>query len=300
MNTSDSPSRQLPKLGLPREKAPKAIGVTGTKRRAPDGFRAELLCSAELHPYASESWWTAPGARKKERRLQKAGLPSFANWRFFTLTIADRAISPLQAYLMGKGRIRRFLARLRTALGRKFLWCWKLEIHQDDGGYPHWHLLMEYKQRIPEEMLFEIERWWGLGRINVERVKAADIHYVFKYVAKGAEDIPEWVGRYKGRIRVFQASKGFYTQQQARTNGRKEPVSSLVPVDLFTRLESDKCKGVLVMTDLAGNKRVRTRKLQVTFNALLLLSANESIKRRVQLAPPGVVNMSQLESKGMI
>jgi hypothetical protein len=277
-----------------------ASRINRRRVRRRDGFRADLICSMELHPYSSESWWTAGGARKKERRLRKAGLPDFANWRFLTLTIADRTVSPLQAYLLGKNRIRRFLARLRTALGRRFLWCWKLEIHHDDGGYPHWHLLVEYKQRIPEEMLFEIERWWGLGRINVKRVKATDIRYVFKYVAKGAEDIPEWVGRHKGRIRVFQTSKGFYTQQLPRTIERKKPLSRLVQVDLFTRLESDERKGLLVMTDLAGNKRVRTRKLQVTFNALLLLSANESIKRRVQLAPPGVVNISQLRNKEIV
>ena len=72
----------------------------------------------ELHPFASENWWTAAGARKKERRLQNAGLPDFSNWRFVTLTIADRTISPYDAYTKGKDHIRRFLARLRGALGR--------------------------------------------------------------------------------------------------------------------------------------------------------------------------------------
>src|SRR4051812_48304130 len=68
---------------------------------------------AELHAYYSESWWTAEGARLKARRLQDAGLPDFTNWRFITVTVANRKISPLAAYNVGKERMRRFLARIR-------------------------------------------------------------------------------------------------------------------------------------------------------------------------------------------
>ena len=149
-------------------------------------------------------------------------------------------------------------------------------------------------------MLAEIGRWWGLGRINVRRVKARDIRYVFKYVTKFAEDVPEWVGLHKGRIRVFQTGRGFYSHRQMRAAKREEPKSSLKPLNLFARLESDKSKALLVMTDLLGNKRLRVAKLKTTFNALLLVRANESIRRRVQLAPPGVVNISQLEAQELI
>jgi len=158
----------------------------GKKTRLGDSFRAELACSFELHPYGSETWWTVGGARKKECRLKKAGLPDFKDWRFVTLTMADRTMSAQEAYVRGKDRIRRFLACFRTALGKVFLWCWKLEFHHDDEGYPHWHLLIEYRRRIPQEMLTVLERWWGLGRINVRRVKAQDIAYLFKYVTKAA------------------------------------------------------------------------------------------------------------------
>ncbi len=268
----------------------------GKKRRLGDGFRKELVCSYELHPYASENWWTVAGARKKERRLRKAGLPSFKDWRFVTLTMADRTISALEAYIRGKDRIRRFLARLRAAFGRSFLWCWKLEFHHDDEGYPHWHLLIDYRKRIPQEMLAVLELWWGLGRINVRRVKAQDIDYLFKYVAKAAEEVPEWVGTYKGRIRVFQTSRGFYTQRKPRSVKAEKAKATAERIDLFTRLEADKWKARLVMTDLQGNTRHRVAKLRTTFNALLLERANESIRLKVQLAPPGVVNIGQLEA----
>ena len=258
-------------------------------------FREALVKSIELHPYVSESWWTPEGARLKVRRLQRAGLPDFKNWRFVTATVALREISPLEAYNLGKERMRRFLARLRKALGRAFLWCWKLEFHQD--GYPHWHLLVDYRKPIPPEIMQEMEQWWGLGRINVRRVKGADIRYVFKYVAKGPEEVPEWVARHKGMLRVFQTCQGFFTVRKARKTKGGEPKSCLLRLDLVTRHKWDRRKAVLVMEDLQGGRRVRVVKLRTTFNALLSMRANESILRRVQLAPPGVVNISQQKAK---
>ena len=245
----------------------------------------------ELHPYVSESWFTVDGARAKARRLERAGLPNFAKWLFITLTIAIRSKTPLDAYNLGKQRIRRFLARVRVALGQSFRWSWKLEFHED--GYAHWHLLLEYKNRIPKELLSDFESWWGLGRINIRRVNRSDIHYIFKYVAKSPEDVPEWVARFKGRLRIFQTSRGFYTRRKCRIAKRAVSLSCAVKVNLATRLGWDERKALLVTTDANGNKRVRAIKLRVTFNALLLMRAYESILKRVQLAPPGVVNISQ-------
>jgi hypothetical protein len=58
----------------------------------------------------------------KARWLQQAGLPDFTNWRFITLTVANRKSTPMAAYLLGYDRMRRFLARFREASGRRFLW----------------------------------------------------------------------------------------------------------------------------------------------------------------------------------
>jgi hypothetical protein len=250
----------------------------------------------ELHAYASESWFTAEGARIKYRRLQKAGIPDLSNWRFVTLTLATRALSPLAAYLRGKDRIRRFLARFRDAIGREFRWCWKLEFHHDDAGYPHWHLLIDYTLPIPPEFLREMEEWWGLGRVNVRRVRNRDMRYLFKYVAKGPEELPDWVCGYKGRLRVFQACKGFYTGRKRRAKAQLEPTFCLVRVDLHTRTAWDRKKALLISTNLRGERRVRVIKLRMTFGSLLLMRAYESIQKRVQLAPPGVVNISQWQA----
>jgi len=248
----------------------------------------------ELHAYASESWFTSEGARMKLIRLRKAGLPSFKNWRFVTLTVPNRNGSPYEAYLRGKDRLRRFLARFRKAIGVSFRWCWKLEFHDD--GFAHWHLLIEYTKRIPEQVLSEVEAWWSLGRINVRRVKRPDIFYVFKYVAKSIEDVPEWVAHHRGRLRVFQASRGFYTKRSSRKIARQEARSCLVRVDLITRRQWDAKKALLITDDRAGQRRVRVVKLRMTFNALLLMRAYETIAQRRQLAAPGVVNISQQQA----
>jgi len=210
--------------------------------------------------------------------------------------LAIRHISPFEAYQMGKQRMRRFLTKFRTAIGRSFSWCWKLEFHHDDDGYPHWHLLIDYRKRMPTEILRDLEAWWNLGRVNVRRVLRRDVPYVFKYVAKGPEDLPEWVIRHKGRLRVFQACQGFYTARKHRRHERKEPRSCLVNVDLHTRIERERRMALLISTNPHGQRRVRAVKLRMTFNALQVMRAHESIRQGVQLAAPGVVTISQWQS----
>jgi|GEM_PF-2061574 len=268
------------------------LGESGSRECEPSGAVGFVESSdPELLPYASETWFTQSGARIKLRRLQKAGLPDFKNWRFITVTMATRSIGPMEAYERGKDRLRRFLGRLRAAFGHSFRWCWKLEFHDD--GYAHWHLLVEYKKRIPQDFLPRVESWWGLGRVNVRRVKARDIRYVFKYVAKGVEEVPEWVAKHKGRFRVFQASKGFYSHRKARTATTEDPRSCIVRVDLRTRLGYDGRKALLITTNGRGERRVRVVKLRMTFNALLLMRAYEAIRLGRQLAAPGAVNINQ-------
>jgi hypothetical protein len=62
--------------------------------RPPENACVIEASDPELHAYASESWFTAEGSRRKLRRLQKAGLPEFKNWRFVTLTMANHGGDP--------------------------------------------------------------------------------------------------------------------------------------------------------------------------------------------------------------
>jgi hypothetical protein len=94
----------------------------------------------------------------------------------------------MAAYLLGYDRMRRFLARFREASGRRFLWFWKLEFHED--GYAHWHMLIEYEsiqgrvqlappgvvnisQQQAEELQDEHSRFAGLAGIPQNAAYAA-------------------------------------------------------------------------------------------------------------------------------
>lgn len=212
------------------------------------------------------------------------------NWRFFTLTVATRSIPPEEAYKRGKERLRRFLARFRQAIGRDFLWCWKLEFHED--GYAHWHLLIQYTERIPEDMLPEIEKWWGLGRINVKRVKQRDLFYVFKYVAKGLDDLPLWVEHHRGRLRVFQSSKGFFVRARRREAKKQEPRFCLLPLTLGQKMEWDEHRALMVEETPKGTLRVCIVKLRMKFSELYRARVQQSIARRLPLVGFGVVTLS--------
>lgn len=248
----------------------------------------------QLEHYTRETWFTAEGARLKARRLQRSGLPDMTNWRFVTLTVATRAISRQEAYELGKDRLRRFLARFRQAIGHDFKWCWKLEFHED--GYAHWHLLIEYKKRIPEDMLPEIEKWWGLGRVNIKRVLQHELRYVFKYVSKGPDDLPDWVHNHKGRLRVFQTSKGFFVHAQRRKVTKKEPRSCLLPLTLGQRMEWDSYKALLREVSSQGEVRVTIVKLRMKFSELYLARIHQAVAIRRPLVGIGTVpiNTSQM------
>jgi hypothetical protein len=244
----------------------------------------------QLQHYTPESWFTAEGARLKAARLQRSGLPDMTNWRFITLTVATRAISPAEAYKRGKERIRRFLARFRDAIGRSFLWCWKLEFHED--GYAHWHLLVQYTQRIPEEQLPELEKWWGLGRVNVKRVKQHEMRYVFKYVAKGLDDLPPWVEQHRGRLRVFQSSRGFFARARRREAKKQQPRSCLLPLTLGQKMEWDAHRALMMETTPRGTVRVSIVKLRMKFSELYRARVQQAIAKRQQLVGFGIVPLS--------
>jgi hypothetical protein len=219
----------------------------------------------QIRPYTAPNWVTERGVKLKQREIERKGLPVFKHCLFITLTIPEAVSSPKKAYEIGKDRLRRFLARFRKALGRDFPWAWKLEFQEN--GYPHWHLIIGYKKRIPwmvfRDVCASINEWWGLGIINIQRLRQKDFGYLFKYVSKiasadGDEEagvtLPAWVLDYKtirkdGRpssgIRFWQTGGGFYTKtKEAKPTEKKEQKSSRVPLTLREQLRLWTRKGV--------------------------------------------------------
>lgn len=163
-----------------------------------------------VRPYCPVSFWTKEGACRIYRRFVTWGIPDLTNWRFITLTInRDEYPHAEKAYELGKLYVSDFRTAFKAVYphGNHFT---KLELHEpdkEDGQvYPHWHLLLDWKRQVD---FVAVSKMWRMGRVNVQRIEDADFDYVFKYVAKSVDDLPNWL---KGRrvVRAWSASKGFF------------------------------------------------------------------------------------------
>jgi hypothetical protein len=224
----------------------------------------------QIRPYTAPNWVTQRGVELKRREIERKGLPVFKHCLFMTLTIPEAVSCPKKAYEIGKDRLRRFLARFRKALGRDFPWAWKLEFQAN--GYPHWHLIIGYRKRIPRELLPCLADWWGLGLTNVQRLRQKEFSYLFKYVSKiasadGDEEagvcLPSWVldyktvrkdGRPSGGMRFWQTGGGFYTKPtKPQKQSKVEQKSSRIPYTLREQLRLWSRKAVAYRKDENGN-----------------------------------------------
>jgi len=167
-----------------------------------------------ITPYTPANFLTPIGAWKRANQLEKKGFPTdLKGWRFITLSIDRGQIpDPLDAYNSGKRHLREFIYQLRQVYDIK-RWCWKLEFHKPDlegNIFPHWHLLLDYKQKINCDTL---TRLWGRGRTDIKRVNDQGFRYLFKYVSKDISDLPTWVLN-AHQVRFFQTSVGFFSDNE--------------------------------------------------------------------------------------
>ncbi|TVP80228.1 MAG: hypothetical protein EA353_04390 [Puniceicoccaceae bacterium] len=224
----------------------------------------------QIRPYTAPNWVTKRGVDLKRREIERKGLPVFKHCLFMTLTVPEAVSCPKKAYEVGKDQLRRFLARFRKALGRDYPWAWKLEFQEN--GYPHWHLIIGYRKRVPRELLPCLSDWWGLGLTNIRQLREKEFGYLFKYVSKiasadGDEEagvcLPSWVLDYKtirkdGRpsagIRFWQTGGGFYTKApKVKAKDPAEQKCSRVPYTLREQLRLWSRKAVAYRKDFFGN-----------------------------------------------
>lgn len=252
-----------------------------------------------IRPYHAPNWVTARGVYEKRKRIEAKGLPSFSNWRFITVTLnpeycldpETNSPCPLVGYLKGKDHMRRFLDKLRKILDNKGLkWCWKLEFQKN--GWAHWHLLVDHREKLSHPDMIAVSEAWGLGRVNIERVRPdKDFIYTFKYAFKPAGDgeycVPQWFAQYTSskqvdvkwidengiqkisseskpvsfaRVRFWQTSRGFYTRKGCRKEPSKEPsLSSYVTFALSVHIDWS----IRKVQVLALSKKGRYRKSKV-------------------------------------
>jgi len=164
-----------------------------------------------LSRYCPASWHHPQGIHKVLRRLVPR-LPDVAGALFVTLT-HDRLqfAGPGAAFDHGRPHIRKVMDRLRKGVeweGKRYqidaAYCVKLEFHDDEEGWPHYHLIILTRRFLPVELLYEL---WGLGLCHVRRIDNDHFRYLLKYVTKRGE-YPPWA-MMRQRLRIFQPSHGF-------------------------------------------------------------------------------------------
>ncbi len=192
----------------------------------------------EVKPFVPTNWYSEEGASKKMSALKKKGLPSFKDWRFVTLTVDQRYFKNAESsYFHIKERMRYFFRDLKSYLGVSELrYCWKLEFQKN--GWAHWHCLIDHKQKLPWDDLRAI---WKFGNVDVQRCKTDSLPYMFKYLTKGIDDLPDWFAAQK-RPRVFQSS-GLFVEKEISLEESIDQVVSDFQAEIKESLKTGKGSG---------------------------------------------------------
>jgi len=109
--------------------------------------------------------------------------------------------------------VREFMRKLGEYLGASLrgLWMRKMEFHERGGGWVHWHVLLDWRSRIPHSALMEL---WGHGGVNVQKATRTRVRYVAKYCAKFLDQVPAWVlAEPASSLKVVAVSPGFWPKE---------------------------------------------------------------------------------------
>jgi len=217
---------------------PQAIvgGRAGRARETPP--RLGLLSA-----YNPASWHHPKGVNKVIRRLLPR-FPDVAGMLFHTFTLDHNLFSgPASAFEVARKRIRKVYARLRegaTWEGKSYQfdepYCVKVEFHEDEDGWPHFHCIQLTRRYLPGELLAHL---WKLGWVYAERIKKGDFDYLFNYVTKGS-GYPEWILT-RRRLRIFQSSHGFLKPadkpEEPKSEGSLKPKTQRASYTIGERLQ---------------------------------------------------------------
>lgn len=179
-------------------------------------FRGECIANRaekELNyvkPYIPNSWFHEMGAIKKRSEI----LPKLPNLRgalFITFTVDPKFFADeASAFKTCRNKLRKVFYALRKGVehnGEMFAidapYLTKVEFHKN--GYAHLHVVFRTRRFLPPKL---VDRLWGLGRVNVKRIRSEGLKYLLKYVTKSGE-IPDWV-KAMTSLRIVQPSSGFY------------------------------------------------------------------------------------------
>lgn len=180
------------------------------------GVGVDALALGVIRPFNPISWFHPRGIKRVLARLEPR-LPDVSRCLFLTFTINPLLFAdPAVAFEQARGDLRKVFYRLRH--GTKFEgktyqidapYAVKVEFHRNE--WAHFHVVFRTRRFLPAALLNEL---WALGRTNVRRITNDQFRYLLKYVTKGGT-LPEWV-RSRKRLRVFQASRGFYADKPVK------------------------------------------------------------------------------------
>ena len=172
-----------------------------------------------------------------------------------------------KAFDLSRSHIRKVFYKLRKGVnwGDKFYkikspYCTKVEFHDDEEGWPHFHIIWLTKRFIPAELIGSL---WGYGRTNVKRITNTEFNYLLKYVCKSGK-VPEWVGE-KKLIRIFQSSKGFLKPTE-KPKKEKNPNSIQRPKRTYQTIEerlNKYRKTALLIDERFSDKPIMFRQIEL-------------------------------------
>jgi len=189
----------------------------------PAGPGEVAITQSVLRAFNPVSWFHQRGIHRVLARLLPV-LPDVSRCLFMTFTINPELFdSPKTAFSTARSKLRRVFFRLRKGVmweGKCYRvdapYCVKVEFHQN--GWAHFHVVFLTRSFVPGELITHL---WDLGRTDVRRINDRKFHYLLKYVTKGG-DLPEWVRGFN-RLRVWQATKGFYREIPTVEEAEKTP-----------------------------------------------------------------------------
>lgn len=138
----------------------------------------------KVEDYQAPNWFTRLGASRKAKQIKANGIPDLTNWRFITLTVDPQKANfdPETGFKMLREEFPKFIRRMRSEFNPDSRWCRKFEFHSN--GWMHCHLFYEYTAKFDRIELEMINHYWGIGRVNVKRVKSGLLDYMLKYITK--------------------------------------------------------------------------------------------------------------------
>lgn len=108
-------------------------------------------------------------------------------------------------------------------------WIRKLEFQ--DGGWSHFHLIIEAKDYIPHDDLYDI---WGHGFAYINKMSKKRLHYFTKYIAKTADQLPNFLKVEPTRsIKIIAASPTWW-HDTPKTKQTEEPKDKKLSWCVFT------------------------------------------------------------------